>query len=402
MFSTSGGCPFAGGSKLSTPPPPIFASDYDANDAPLPSPASPSPKVNLNGVYYHTYLQLDKVLDAQYPQSDAHGAPAHDEMLFIVMHQTHELWFKQILFELSSCQKLFIQETLPDKDLLVIVTRLKRVTEIMRVLISQLRVLESMTPMDFLDFRNFLTPASGFQSVQFRVLENVLGMKLDNRINYKRSNYTAFLKEEHQQVVMKSEQEPSLLQLVDSWLSRTPFLQLEGFDFWKSYQESAEGLFDDEKKQIEKDFAGSKDEMAERLENLRISRDSFDSIFDPARHESLVHAGKRRMSHKAWKSALFINLYRHLPVLQMPFQILNLLVDIDELMTSWRVAHSLMVHRTLGMKSGTGGSSGYEYLKATSTLHKCFPDLFNLSEYLLPKSKLPTLPPKLAAQMGSL
>eukprot|EP00475_Leptophrys_vorax_P042811 TRINITY_DN8069_c0_g1_i2.p1 TRINITY_DN8069_c0_g1~~TRINITY_DN8069_c0_g1_i2.p1 ORF type:complete len:413 (-),score=127.96 TRINITY_DN8069_c0_g1_i2:61-1299(-) len=352
------------------------------------------------GTYYHSYLALDKILEAQFPKSEAEGAPAHDEMLFIIMHQTHELWFKQMLHDLESCQKLFNQKVLPDKDLLVIVTRLKRVTEIFKVLIPQLRVLESMTPMDFLDFRDFLFPASGFQSVQFRVLENVLGLKRDHRIKYKRCAYTAFLSEEHQKVVTKSEEEQSLLELVDAWLCRTPFLQLDGFDFWESYKECAEKLFQQEVDDIEQNTEEGPD-REERLESVKITRDSFESLFSAEKHGKLKEMGKRRMSHKAWKSALFINLYRHLPVLQMPFQILNLLVDIDELLTSWRVAHSLMVHRTLGMKSGTGGSSGYEYLKATATMHKCFPDLFNISEYLLPKSKLPKLPPHLASQLDS-
>lgn len=121
--------------------------------------------------YYADYLQLDKILNAQSLRSAEYGKPAHDEMLFIIVHQTFELWFKQILHELDSVRAMFRAERIDEKNIGVAVSRLLRITEIQKVMISQFQILETMTPLDFLEFRDLLSPASGFQSVQFRLLE---------------------------------------------------------------------------------------------------------------------------------------------------------------------------------------------------------------------------------------
>src|SRR5437868_12229 len=119
-------------------------------------------------VYYSEYLKLDKILSSQLPKSTETGQTAHDETLFIIVHQVYELWFKQILFELDSLQDMFKKDYVDEEYIGVAVSRLKRITEIQKVLLEQFRVIETMTPMDFLEFRDFLVPASGFQSYQFR------------------------------------------------------------------------------------------------------------------------------------------------------------------------------------------------------------------------------------------
>ena len=130
-----------------------------------------------SSIHYGNYLQIDKLLDAQHTRSGDFGEPAHEEMLFIIIHQVYELWFKQINHEVSSVMEMFDNEQLDERNLGVVVGRLDRVLEILRLLIQQINVLETMTPLDFLDFRNLLFPASGFQSYQFRVLEVMLGLK---------------------------------------------------------------------------------------------------------------------------------------------------------------------------------------------------------------------------------
>jgi tryptophan 2,3-dioxygenase len=101
------------------------------------------------------------------------------------------------------------------------------------------------------------------------------------------------------------------------------------------------------------------------------------------------------LSHKATLAALFIQLYRDEPLLQLPFRVLTLLMDIDEQLTNWRSSHALMAQRMLGSKIGTGGSSGHGYLKSTISNKRIFTDLFNLSTYLIPRSQLPILPESL-------
>jgi tryptophan 2,3-dioxygenase len=122
---------------------------------------------------YGSYLRIDALLSQQHPQSDP---PAHDELLFITIHQVYELWFKLILHELTTVRDLLLDSSANDA-LWTARHRLRRVTEIEQVLVAQLPVLETMTPQDFLDFRTLLSPASGFQSVQFRELEFLSGLK---------------------------------------------------------------------------------------------------------------------------------------------------------------------------------------------------------------------------------
>ena len=116
---------------------------------------------------YTSYLALDEVLGAQRPRS-----AEHDEMLFIVIHQVYELWFKQLLHELG-----FLQQRLADGDTAHAIRTLRRILTILKVVVAQIDVLETMTPSQFTSFRTRLEAASGFQSAQFRELEAVLGRR---------------------------------------------------------------------------------------------------------------------------------------------------------------------------------------------------------------------------------
>ena len=118
---------------------------------------------------YGSYLALDELLSLQKPRSEGE----HDEVLFIIIHQVYELWFKEILHELDYCRRL-----LADDDAFRAQHTLKRILTILKVLVAQLDILETMTPTEFLTFRERLESASGFQSDQFRELEFLLGRKL--------------------------------------------------------------------------------------------------------------------------------------------------------------------------------------------------------------------------------
>ena len=138
---------------------------------------------------YHDYLKLDSLLKAQELLSDNAGKYAHDEMLFIIIHQVYELWFKQIIFEVDSILEALDRENIDESHVGIVVSRLERIIEIQHLLIDQIKVLETMTPMDFLDFRDLLTPASGFQSVQFRLIENKIGLPKHQRHSYGGTDY---------------------------------------------------------------------------------------------------------------------------------------------------------------------------------------------------------------------
>ncbi|GFR97656.1 tryptophan 2,3-dioxygenase [Elysia marginata] len=125
---------------------------------------------------YHTYLKLDKLLNSQVMQSGVKSQAVHDEHLFIITHQAYELWFKQVLHEIDSVREMFMLPMLDESKTLLILNRLQRVTLILKLMVDQIDILETMTPLDFLEFRLQLSTSSGFQSLQFRLLENKLGV----------------------------------------------------------------------------------------------------------------------------------------------------------------------------------------------------------------------------------
>ncbi len=343
-------------------------------------------------VHYAGYLQLEKLLDAQHLRSTELGEHAHDEMLFIVIHQVYELWFKQIVHELESVVAMFKDERVDENEISVAVLRMDRITEIQKLLIDQIHVLETMTPLDFLDFRNYLFPASGFQSFQFRKVEVMLGLKNDRRMTYNNTPYGVFFSEQQQQELFDIEDRGSMADMLENWLERTPFLDFKGFNFLAEYQNAVKKMITQEQNAIlATDYLDEK-EKAMRLRMLGDTDTYFLSVLDEAKHNELVENGTLRLSYKATIAALLINLYRDEPILQMPYRFLAKLVDIDELFTSWRYRHAQMVLRMIGKKVGTGGSSGHDYLHGTAVKHHIFSDLHNISTLLIPRSVLPVLP----------
>ncbi|XP_075468808.1 tryptophan 2,3-dioxygenase isoform X3 [Ascaphus truei] len=308
---------------------------------------------------------------------------------------SYELWFKQILWELDSVREIFQNGHVRDeRNMLKIVTRIHRISIILKLLVEQFSVLETMTPLDFFEFRDYLSPASGFQSLQFRLLENKIGVPEILRVPYNRRHYRDNFKGKENELLLKSEEELTLLGLVEAWLERTPGLEEEGFNFWgKLHVNIFKGL--EEQFQAAKIKPDSEDKE-EMIAELQKQKELFIALFDEKRHEHLLCKGDRRLSYKALKGALMIYFYREEPRFQVPFQLLNSLMDIDTLMTKWRYNHVCMVHRMIGSKAGTGGSSGYHYLRSTvSDRYKVFVDIFNLSSFLVPRHWIPRLNPSI-------
>jgi tryptophan 2,3-dioxygenase len=324
----------------------------------------------MKPVYYSTYLQLDKILDAQAEESKKHGVRADDEMLFIIIHQAYELWFKQILHEVNIAREVFAKPTISDNsaDINNALHRLQRVVKIQQVLLQQMDVLETMTPLDFLDFRDFLRPASGFQSLQFKILEAMLGLPFESRFG--QQYYLSQLTPEDVEKVKNAEKEVSLLSLINTWLERMPFLQqgnLKADDYWNQYRE----LY------LQTLQEGEKTNMA-GFDLLLIDKENYPT--------------DRSLSLAANRSALFIMLYRDYPLLHAPYQILNVLLDIDEMLAQWRYRHMNMVQRMIGRRIGTGGSTGAAYLKGAADSHYIYKEIADLTSYLVQRNKLNQLP----------
>ncbi len=351
-------------------------------------------------IYYADYLKLSQLLSAQSPRSVETGKPAHDETLFIIVHQAYELWFKQILHELDSVMAMFRTHTVDERNMGVAVSRFDRITQIQKLLIEQLSVLETMTPLDFLDFRDLLVPASGFQSAQFRQIENKMGLKPSQRVLFDSRSYSSLLSTHDQQAIQKSEIEPSLFDLIQSWLERTPFLKFKDFDFLKMYRDSVEQMLTRDEEIIRSNPVLSEDGKAKQLTFLNLTRQNFSALFDKTQYDELKQKGDRRLSFEAIQAAVLIFLYRDQPILHLPYRLLSLLVEMDENWTSWRHRHALMVQRMIGMKIGTGGSSGSNYLRQTAERHQIYLDLFHLSTFLIPRSQIPKLPPEVVRNLG--
>ncbi|MGA7485873.1 MAG: tryptophan 2,3-dioxygenase family protein [Xanthobacteraceae bacterium] len=356
---------------------------------------SSSKSSSASGAYYADYLELDRLLSAQQPASVRHGRPAHDEMLFIIVHQAYELWFKQILHELDRIQADFGGNVLEDEYLGRIVHGLDRINEILKLLIQQLEVLETMTPLDFLDFRDFLFPASGFQSAQFRLIEIRLGLSATARLDYAGKRFDDTLVVADKSRIAAAERGPKLIHQLDDWLSRTPFVHRPDYDFSREYRRAVQEMLEDDAARVRANTTLSRERRESEAGRIEASLEEFQAIFATA-----AGASPWQMSRKAVQAALFIIVYRDRPVLQLPFRLLSALMSLDELLTLWRYRHALMVQRMIGVKIGTGGTAGHDYLRDTAARHRIFSDLFRLSTYLIPRSRLPRLPRELEDAMG--
>ena len=247
---------------------------------------------------YTEYLKLDRLLTLQEPRAD------HDEMLFIVIHQTYELWFKEILHEIDRVAVL-----LETDDSHRAQHTLKRVLTILKVLVAQLDILETMTPLEFLTFRERLEAASGFQSDQFRQLEFSLGRKSQASID-------RFPAGSRARRALEARYTRHTI-----WDAFLRYLSREGY----------------------------------QVPPAALARDV---TIDVEPSEAM--------------QAILIDIYRTDP---KNSEMCERLVDLDEGVQEWRYRHVKMVERTIGMKAGTGGSSGAAYLQSTVGA-PLFPDLW--------------------------
>ncbi len=239
---------------------------------------------------YNKYLKVRELVELQ---SRLVLPEKHDELLFIIIHQTFELWFKQILHELDATL-VYIKEN----RIMRAIRNLRRVCEIEKILVEQFKVLETMTPHDFLLFRDELKPASGFQSTQFREIEFLSGLK-------------------------------------DEKLMR---------------------FFDEE-------FA------IERL-NRRLGAETLhDAYFNfLTTREFAVDTFENRVES-------VVKIIRDIEQFPEEFELQEILIEHDELISQWRFHHIKMVERTVGGKMGTGGSEGVGYL-ATTLAKRFYPEFW--------------------------
>jgi tryptophan 2,3-dioxygenase len=259
---------------------------------------TPNPSVT-----YANYLRLDQLLSLQQPRADG---PEHDELLFIVIHQVYELWFKEVLHELDRVA-LLLRGDEPHR----VQHTLKRILTILKVLVAQLDILETMTPLEFLSFRSRLEAASGFQSDQFRQIEFVLGAKRESAIARFPDGSRG------RGALERRYREPTL------WDAFLHYLKREGYP----------------------------------VPTAHLTRDVTAPVTATPEIQEIL-----------------LDVYRKDAKTQ---GICERLVDLDEGFAEWRYRHVRMVERTIGVKPGTGGSSGAAYLRTTLG-QNLFPDLWEI------------------------
>ncbi|HET6627773.1 MAG TPA: tryptophan 2,3-dioxygenase family protein [Nocardioidaceae bacterium] len=252
---------------------------------------------------YGSYLQLEQLLNSQHLESDP---VAHDELLFITIHQVYELWFKLLLHEATAARDAMLASSGDANRLWWAQHLLQRMHVVERVLVQQIDVLETMTPQDFLQFRQTLAPASGFQSVQYRELEFLSGAKDPSFVRRFKG-----LTDVERERLRRRLDEPTL------WDAFVHVLAERGQP------------------------VGSDEEITQAVRRAAHDRASYADIW-----------------------ALAEALLQH-----------------DELAAAWRARHVVMVERMIGAKTGTGGSSGADYLRSRLEL-RYYPLLWELRSRL--------------------
>jgi tryptophan 2,3-dioxygenase len=263
---------------------------------------------------YNKYLRVRELIDLQTCLS----TPVHhDELLFITVHQAYELWFKQILHEIDAALRLMNEDRTGEAA-----SAIHRVVEIEKLLISQIHILETMTPISFLGFRDELNPASGFQSMQFREIEFASGLKHESVANAFKDDEFAT---ERLQLRLNS---PSLGETFFALLRRG-------------------GL----------DAPAGDDKPSDE---------------------------KEKRSNQSKRVRAIVEILTHPEKLYKEYQLAEALLEHDEYFALWRSHHIKMVERMVGAKRGTGGSEGVGYLKKTLD-NKFFPELWEARTYLSSK-----------------
>jgi tryptophan 2,3-dioxygenase len=349
---------------------------------------------------YADYLHIQELLGLQGGLEQDETELIPDELLFIVVHQALELWFKIIIRELRLARNQLCVEEVPEESVPHVVHHLRRVNRIFELAIEHFKVMETLTPQDFLGFREKISPASGFQSHQMREMEILLGLDASRRLKYGKIDPVEHLKD----LAKKSKggqaawasiqsvlEETTLQDALRDWLYRTPIHGSQPGDdgdqdavdlFIERYLVQFNALMDRQCARLLKDLPDAGDVEA-RFEQSKVSAKAY-------LQASEVEADQQFRTRRIRAGLLFIEAYRTLPLLAWPRMLVDTVVELEQLMLIWRNRHARMVERMIGRRVGTGGSSGVDYLDRTTSI-RIFTDLWAVRTVLLPADVLPKL-----------
>jgi tryptophan 2,3-dioxygenase len=348
---------------------------------------------------YWDYIKVEELLGLQGGFDDDESKLSNDEVVFITVHQVYELWFKLILRELETARDLFRHNPVPDMTLANAARSLRRIVALFEQAVPHFRVMETLTTRDYLDFRDRLIPASGFQSAQMREIEILLGLDDDLRIPLGREgSYMAALRSSDgspspalDRVERRRSSGPSLKSVLYDWLARTP---IDGPATAESAERFARAFIAGHEQEIKRRIELAKQnaltaEDIERLEQRYRGEIVFAEKFLLAEDEPELDADARAFRCRVRAAIVFLESYRELPRLAWPREVIDLVLAVEQQMIIWRQRHARMVERVIGRRTGTGGSAGVDYLDQTALKYRIFGDLWAVRTILLRKPSVP-------------
>jgi tryptophan 2,3-dioxygenase len=355
----------------------------------------------MSGPTYWDYLRLDQLLGLQGGLEDDESHLMPDELHFIVVHQVFELWFKLSLRELRLARDHLSAPRVPEEAVPYVVHHLRRVGSIFQHTVDQFAVMETLTPQDFLAFRDKLIPASGFQSFQMRELEIVLGLEDTQRIDYAGDDPLEHIRKLADgspsgalawERISRARSETTLKGALHDWLYRTPVQGSQPDDegdqavidqFLDDYFTRMQRLNRDKVDHLTGALGTDRDKVAAQV------RASEERSRQFLLAEDVPEADRPRM-RRVRAGVLFIESYRELPLLAWPRLLVDTVVELEEQLVLFRSRHARMVERIIGRRIGTGGSSGVDYLDQTAR-YRIFDELWAVRTILLPRDQLPAL-----------
>ena len=349
---------------------------------------------------YWDYLNLKPLLTLQGGLENNEQALDTDELHFIITHQALELWFKLILAELRDARDQLASPTVPEERIPHVVHHLGRVSEILQLAAQTFSVMETLTPQDFMSFRDKLTPASGFQSFQMREMEILLGVEWNKRVKYGNVDPLDHIRKlakdspAGELALQKIEdvlQETTLKAAMHTWLYRTPVQGSQPTNesdgnvinqFLEEYADAVAKHHALQRDNLIASSVGSKESITAKFTGMTEQARNYLFARDVTENHEFV---------KRYRAGLlFIESYRELPLLAWPRLLIDALVEVDSQMVMFRHRHARAVERIIGRRVGTGGSSGVNYLDETTKI-RVFHDLWTVRTVLLPKNLRPEL-----------
>ena len=350
---------------------------------------------------YWDYLKIEELLSLQGGLEGDDARLINDEVMFIVVHQIDELWFKLMVRELVSVRDLFAQERVPETALGSAVRGLRRLSLLFHRVASHFDLMETMTTRDYLSFRDKLSPASGFQSAQLREVEILMGLDPESRVplGYEGSYLEALREHDgtespaYQRVAARLEDRPSLRDALREWLYRTP---IQGSTPGEAGDaEAVRGFVDSYLDAYRREQAAGKQlRWSSNPKDRERVEKQIEKETESARaflHAEDLPEDERPRAMRIRSALVFIESYRELPLLTWPREVLDSIVALEQSSLIFRQRHARMVERIIGRRTGTGGSAGVEYLDSTALKYRVFKDVWAVRTLLIQRTALPPL-----------